>query len=397
MTHDPLTPFDIGRPTPEAVRLLRKELYTNARRGNKTTLGGGRHGHLGLVMPEAEYILLSHGGVTYDMPAQPVRPVLAGVAAARDEQTLEYKVTMKIYSDAVNMTEYLMHLIIQAVPKTYIARLQDRVHGFADVSPAQLLKHLMDKYGKISPKDMEANADNLARPWNPDTAIETLFDHGNDCCNFAIEGNDAITDSAYVRAIVRVIKKSGVLDDAVKDWGKYDEADQTVEAMEDHFTKADATRIAEQAELKGVLSANTAATNQGLEYCWSHGICDHPSAKCTKPADGHKKEATLANLCGGCTWFQRPSTYEAVFKNPNPSQKNRNRERNSSNTDSTADKEKDKEKDKRNKEHAEKRRLTAAAKEAAKEAAMAKSITDAVDNGIATGVSRALAARSYEA
>jgi hypothetical protein len=36
------------------------------------------------------------------------------------------------------------------------------------------------------------------------------------------------------------------------------------------------------------------------DYCWTHGICNHPSKKCKHPLPGHKYEATITNRMGGC-------------------------------------------------------------------------------------------------
>ena len=42
-------------------------------------------------------------------------------------------------------------------------------------------------------------------------------------------------------------------------------------------------------------------------YCWSHGMCAHPSALCNNPLAGHQNAATFANMMGGntnqCFWL----------------------------------------------------------------------------------------------
>ena len=40
-------------------------------------------------------------------------------------------------------------------------------------------------------------------------------------------------------------------------------------------------------------------------YCWSHGYQvgkEHTSETCTKPREGHQRNATLANTMGGSTY-----------------------------------------------------------------------------------------------
>jgi hypothetical protein len=46
-----------------------------------------------------------------------------------------------------------------------------------------------------------------------------------------------------------------------------------------------------------------AVTSQNVYYCWSHGVTGNPrhtSATCRAQSDGHKEEATLADIMGGC-------------------------------------------------------------------------------------------------
>jgi hypothetical protein len=76
---DPLTPLDPNEePTPVAIHNLIAEVYANA--GDvKADLGGGQQGHLGLVMPEVEYLTLL-GAEPYNFPVQ--RPDIPDYANA---------------------------------------------------------------------------------------------------------------------------------------------------------------------------------------------------------------------------------------------------------------------------------------------------------------------------
>ena len=66
--------------TPNAfeIRNLKKEIMGNAR-SISTALGGGNHGHLGLILPAAEYAAIAPGN-QFVIPAHPQMPVLAGGA-----------------------------------------------------------------------------------------------------------------------------------------------------------------------------------------------------------------------------------------------------------------------------------------------------------------------------
>ena len=196
--HEPLTPLDPQQePTPTTTRLLRREVYANAR-SVPSTLGGGDHGHLGLVMPEEAYVLISNGGDTYDFPDKPDVPVYANGVAQRERQKTEYQQELEAYHDARNMQSQLKAQLMLAIPDTYREALADIDHGYADVTAMDLLEHVVDTYGTITTIDLEANLQQLETPWNPDTPIATVFVNGNRCRQFATEGGDPISDLTYM-------------------------------------------------------------------------------------------------------------------------------------------------------------------------------------------------------
>ena len=53
----------------------------------------------------------------------------------------------------------------------------------------------------------------------------------------------------------------------------------------------------------GTMCHAISAKGTRLFYCWSHGLGRNPkhtSESCNSPLEGHKKEATLDNMMGGC-------------------------------------------------------------------------------------------------
>jgi hypothetical protein len=147
LKHDPRTPIE-GKPTPEAVRKQRQELYANVR-GITTDLGGGQHDHLGLLMPDADYLALP-GAATYILPpTRPNIPRYAGEAGAneatageQEEWAALYKLQQAEYNDTHGLKEQLMNLLIVAINGFYLTTLEDDVLGLALVIPKQILSHL---------------------------------------------------------------------------------------------------------------------------------------------------------------------------------------------------------------------------------------------------------------
>jgi hypothetical protein len=314
LPHDPLTPLDPhSKPTPRAIRLLRSELYANVT-AIASELGGGEHGHLGMLMPAAEYIAISNGGVPYDIPVRPPMPVFQGTAAVIATTQANYERETATYTTHRDLSTHIKQLILTAVPKIYLDALSHPDFGYANVSPRQLLTHLVTTCGQITTMDLRDNLQRIKSPWNPDLPIETVFSNGTFCRRFAAEGGDPISDPAYVRILVDIFDASGVLPKAVEDWEHKPQADQTVDNAVTHFTRSNTYRMTREAKTtKTVLEANQATAkgpdnkplvydDSGMEgwfYCHSHGICKHHRLACPAPKAGHNNAAVMSNRMGG--------------------------------------------------------------------------------------------------
>ena len=238
---DPLTPLDPKEViTAQAVRRLRFELYSNAGQ-MQTSLGGGLHGHLGMLMPPDEYQRLSE--TPYILPnTPPPRPVLQTrdpptapqphVPAPQpphpaytwrfdwrrpstwlpqpipspplprthaSEETNEYKEAMATWKQELDtwtaahaFSRRLVALLVTAVPETYLTDIQQEGLGYTRATPGDILQGLITQYGLITPEELQANRTSLHAPWDPDTPIETFFHRCKECRKFALEGNDPI-------------------------------------------------------------------------------------------------------------------------------------------------------------------------------------------------------------
>jgi hypothetical protein len=358
LPHDPLTALDPdSTPTAAAVRNLRKELYGNAR-AVRSTLGGGLHGHLGMLMPEEEYIKISHAAAKFPKLVLPTIPTYSKNAETREKQTQQHKATTEAFDKAILLRDHLRALILDAVPNIFIERLADITLGFGETTPRAMLQHLMDNYGKITPTDLQNNLKTLATPWNPDTPIEMVFNKGETIRQFAKAGNQPIQDSMYLWQLLKTFRKSGVLMDAVREWELKPENDQgNVDTFYKHFTEANRFRQRNDTYLKDQLTGPTAnvATKQtqnpqtpkstgtmenrthpslkGFAYCWTHGICTHPGTNCKTPGSGHKPEATLKQPLGGYMEFYTRKKFQK-HSQANAKRLKRTHEATEENTDS---------------------------------------------------------------
>lgn len=336
-----LTPI-VGAPDPAAIKLLTAEVYQNAR-SHPSDLGGGAHGHLGVIMPAAPYFLLAGAAFLSPGPpglqAPPAANATNAQIAAADRLHDRNKV---IYTDYVAVRDGLKQQILTAVEERYYSILKDPVFLYADVNPRDLLTHLRANYGVITAEDLEKNRDALRADWNPDDGIETLWDRVRTCQAFADGTTNEITDETAMALTLETLSNSGVLAEHIRNWKMKPAATRaSYDEFRSHFNDANKIRVEELTSRQaGFGAANNlqeqlAETNRKLDaalaaapspastearvvppgghkpvtngkemfYCHSHGISflsQHTSCTCKNPKEGHEKTATIFNMMGGC-------------------------------------------------------------------------------------------------
>ena len=318
----------LGKPDAATLRVLKQQIYANAA-AVTSNAGGGNHGHLGMVMPVADYNLMT--GTAWADPVHPGGLPQAGNAltnAQITERNRQYLERIAIHKEFSALRNILKQQILAAVGEVYLLALKDDLLGFTNVTPRAMLNHLETNYGIVTPDQLVENKAKLEADWNPDDPIETLWDRIIKVQAFANAGNDPLTDATVVRSILAVLEKTGVFADAIRDWRKRPLNQWTIDNLKTDFNRANTERLRIlTAASAGYHSANNAtgttcpecpnganaATGQtsphvllggGIKmyYCWTHGLgknANHTSATCNNKAEGHKDDATADNMMGG--------------------------------------------------------------------------------------------------
>ena len=189
--HVELIPID-GRPTPLTLATLLRQVHENAT-SVPSESGGGQYGHLGTVMPAAQYDILP-GAVAYDAPAHPgIQAAPAANATAiqitqANRQHDKAEARFKLHHEVVVC---LKQQILAAVDDQYVSALQDNLLLYARVSPMEILQHLLDTYSTVTEEVLEKNRDAIAAEWNPDAGIEIIFTRITTAQQFALAAGAA--------------------------------------------------------------------------------------------------------------------------------------------------------------------------------------------------------------
>jgi hypothetical protein len=243
-----------GEPDYSSISTMVQLLYGNAATVT-TTMGGGRNGHIGIIMPAPLYATLSD--IPYVAPPNPGPvPIHANYtnSATRETDRINHKAAQKLYDNHTNMNDALKTQIIDAVTDTYLGALRNRYTRYMGVTPSDLLDHLLERYGRITASDIANCRTKMEEPMDVIQPIDIYFQTINDCVQFVTDGQVPFTPTQVVQTAYHAVSRSGIYNEACKEWRRKPVADRTWT----HFKAFFAT---EYNELKEQQKLNTNQNN----------------------------------------------------------------------------------------------------------------------------------------
>ena len=114
-----------GKPIYDSLRILFNQVKANAQSVH-TTLGGGQHGNLGLVLIPQQYALLSSH--PYTKPPRPpplVIPVYQLPHIVQTEQA-RHQEQVRLFSECNNAEQAIRQQIVKAIDDSYLTALKNR-------------------------------------------------------------------------------------------------------------------------------------------------------------------------------------------------------------------------------------------------------------------------------
>jgi hypothetical protein len=189
----PVLPKVQGDPDYQTIHATRKFLQTNSR-AIDTHLGGGTLGHLGLIISDASYAMISPtkdaGPTLWTTPQPPGRAPdkTDGTAAQISAAHHIWEEDIQTYRTCTSVQQALKKQITSVFEPMYLDILNDNMVGYANISARDMLDHLFETYGNITAVDLEINFEHMRRAWDPQQPVESLFKQIQDCANYSEAG-----------------------------------------------------------------------------------------------------------------------------------------------------------------------------------------------------------------
>jgi hypothetical protein len=211
-------PKVIGEPTFEDLKVIRRLLNTSAM-SVASYEGGGRHGHLGIIMTNEEYFAIAVDVFPVHNNPVPSAAVVAGMTAAVIAETTRlHREAIQVYHTYHNVDQAIKKLIIESFVDAYLNALSDEIMGYTNCTSLQLLTHLLTYYDMIAPTELTQNYERLNTPYDHNLPIEMLFQQIQDARAFAVAGGQPCGAAMIVNVAYTLVFNTGLFPDACRAW-----------------------------------------------------------------------------------------------------------------------------------------------------------------------------------
>ncbi len=151
----------------------------------------------------------------------------AATIRERERTNTAHKEARRIYDNHANMDDALKAQVIDTISDTYLCELRNKYTGYLGITTRDLFDHLLDRYGKITPADIEECKRRMNAPIDASQPIDVFFQRIDDSVQYAADGQVAYTADQILQTTYHAVSTSGVYTDACKEWRKKATADKT--------------------------------------------------------------------------------------------------------------------------------------------------------------------------
>jgi hypothetical protein len=228
-----------GKPTFESLQNVVTELKANAC-SVPSTLGGGHHGHLGLLLSDARYNTLAHT-VPWATPGNPgpFVPPNAGtgpqIEAARDV----WRELKQDFQLCQATDKALIAQLVAAIEPIYLRALLNRDTGQYAGNIRAIILHLFNTHGKITPQQVKAKEDQLHLfHYDISQPVDIVFNNINDLVDLADHARAPMTEQQMINLAYVIFAKQTILQPDLRLWSRRPVIEHTYVNFTQHLRDA---------------------------------------------------------------------------------------------------------------------------------------------------------------
>ena len=227
-----------GEPSYHNIKEVERKLIKNAS-SFPSELGGGQHGYLGLVLSPEKYQLVTgntftphpNPGSIPTFPEHPTQPQIAQISTTHKEQ-------LRLWRQQHELIKAIKKQLTNAFDDKLLKEIEDTYTGYNNVSIQEILQYLYDRFGEVTPSELEEAEKELSQPFEPFEPFGVFISKIEDAIDIAEAANCPFTTQQIInKALTSIIKAQALPDAAIREWRSKSTADKTWANFKRHFSK----------------------------------------------------------------------------------------------------------------------------------------------------------------
>lgn len=227
------------RPSYESLQNCLNELKANAS-SVPTTLGGGLHGHLGLVLSDAIYGTLTNN-VLFQTPQNPgpFAPPAGATGAQIDAAKDVWKDLCNTFQICQATEQALIAQVVEIIDPVYLRAMLNTTTGRYAANIRVLIDHLFTTYGKITPQQiMQKEMELQSLHFDLSHPVDIVFNAIEDLSELADHAGQPMSAMQMNALAFVIFAKQPLLTQDLRSWNRLPLAQRTWMQMKVHFRDA---------------------------------------------------------------------------------------------------------------------------------------------------------------
>jgi hypothetical protein len=208
-----------GQPTKHNITKMEKELTAIAA-GIPSNLGGGNHSHAGIIVENTKYITMT-GRTAFVTPANPgLYPAIAATitSGTRAREEALHKGLVKEYKIFCGVEAGLKDIILEAVDNNYVLEIKDKIVGFLNQTPKQIIAHSRNRGGQLDFADTKKLIGEQDSEWDRSKIPQVYFNSVKKAMKQLKRAGIASDLNKRRDMALYYLKTTGEYDPAVREW-----------------------------------------------------------------------------------------------------------------------------------------------------------------------------------
>ena len=211
----------VDEPNASNLITIRNQVKDNAMSVH-TIVGGGQHGHLGLVVTPVQYAAIP-GTQPYVKPQHPGALAIPNNATQfiiinlRDQ----HQEALRLFREVTAVERVLIQQIVQAVHPKYLKAIRNAITNRINKTIPEIFQHLFDTYGDISTEDLYIHRTRLeSLRFDANEPVDTVFTEVEEYEQLCELANSPLSDKQKIDHAYVIILKTLKYKSTLKEWNK---------------------------------------------------------------------------------------------------------------------------------------------------------------------------------